>query len=89
KIPAEKKAKIEASLERLKESHKNKDLAEIESAMQQLNEAWNDASQDLYQAQQEAAAGGDGAEAEGSEEAAPDADVKDVDFEVVDEDEAK
>jgi molecular chaperone DnaK len=89
KIPAEKKAKIEASLERLKESHKSKDLAEIESAMQQLNEAWNDASQDLYQAQQEAAAaGGDGAAADDSEEAAPDADVKDVDFEVVDEDEA-
>jgi molecular chaperone DnaK len=89
KIPEEKKAKIEAALERLKEAHKEKNLTEIESSMQQLNEAWNDASQDLYQAQQEAAAaeaegasGGDGAAAEGEA-----GDVKDVDFEVVDEEE--
>ncbi|MBO6576056.1 MAG: molecular chaperone DnaK [Rhodothermales bacterium] len=88
KLPADKKAKIEASLERLKEAHKNKDLTEIESAMQQLNEAWNEASQDLYNAQQEAAtaeASGDGAAGEAPDVEAEE--VKDVDFEVVDEDE--
>lgn len=92
KIPAEKKAKIEAAHERLKEAHKAENMDEIESAMQQLNEAWNEASQDLYAAQQEAAAaaaGGDGAAAEGGDASEPEAEVKDVDFEVVDEDEAK
>ncbi len=94
KIPAEKKAKIESAHERLKEAHKAENHDEIESAMQQLNEAWNEASQDLYAAQQEAAAaGGDGAAASAdgasAEDAAAEEDVKDVDFEVVDEDEAK
>ncbi len=86
KIPAEKKAKIESSLERLKEIHKDRNLTEIDSAMQQLNEAWNEASQDLYQAQQAAAeeTAGDGAPGE-----EPDAEVRDVDYEVVDEDEEK
>jgi len=90
KIPEEKKAKIEAALERLKGAHKEKNLDEIESSMQQLNEAWNDASQDLYQAQQEEAAAAEaGAEAGGNGAAAPDSDseVKDVDFEVVEEEE--
>ena len=88
KIPAEKKAKIEAAHERLKEAHKARNLSEIESSMQQLNEAWNEASQDLYNAQQEAAAaGGSGDGAPGD---APDVEaeeVKDVDFEVVDDEE--
>ena len=79
KLPADKKAKIEAGLERLKEAHKTRNLAEIESSMDQLNQAWSDASQEMYQAQQEAqAAPGDAPEADaGSDE------VKDVDYEVV------
>ncbi len=87
KIPADKKAKIESSLERLKEAHKSRNLTEIESAMQQLNEAWNEASQDLYAAQQEAAASetadaaGDGAATE-----EPESEVRDVDYEVVEDD---
>jgi len=90
KLPEEKKAKIEASLERLKEAHKEKNLDELESAMQQLNEAWSDASQDLYQAQQEADAASAGADAEESADAEEDSEaeeVKDVDYEVVEEEE--
>jgi len=90
KIPAEKKAKIETALERLKEVHKQQDLEQIDSAIQQLNEAWNEASQDLYQAQQAAAAdtqaGGDGAP---SPEPEGDSAIHDVDYEVVDEEEEK
>ncbi len=85
KIGAEKRAKIEAAAERLKQAHEAKDLAEIDAALEQLNQAWSEASQELYQAQQEAAeAGGDGAsgEPEGT-------DFKDVDFEVVDEEDEK
>ena len=91
KLPAEKRAKIEAALERLKEAHKTQNVPEVESAMDQLNAAWSEASQDLYQAQQ---AAGDGAEtpepqaadasSEGSQK-----EVRDVDYEVVDEDDTK
>ncbi len=86
KLPAEKRAKIEAALERLKQSHKERNVVEIDSAMQQLNQAWNDASQDLYQAQQAAQSQG----ADGAPHTEPDTDeVRDVDYEVVDEDEDK
>lgn len=84
KLPDDKKAKIEGALERLKEAYKEKNLSEIESSMQQLNEAWSDASQDLYAAQQ---ATGD-AETNGEATASDDGDdeeVTDVDYEVVDE----
>ncbi len=90
KLPAEKRGRIEGALERLKAVYEAKNVAEAESAMEQLNTAWSDASEDLYAAQQ-ADAAGDGAPADASASdggAAPDAEVKDVDFEVVDEDEA-
>ena len=88
KLPEEKKAKIEAALERLRQAHKDRNIEEIESSMQQLNEAWNDASQDLYAAQQEASAGSedDGSVVdESSDSDAEDEGVTDVDYEVVDE----
>ena len=91
KLPAEKRAKIEAALERLKEAHKAQNVPEVESAMDQLNAAWSEASQDLYQAQQ---AAGDGAEtpepqaADASSEESQE-EVRDVDYEVVDEDDTK
>ncbi len=87
KLPAEKRAKIEAALERLKEAHKSTNVAEMDSAMEQLNQAWSEASQDLYQAQQ-AAGEASGAAENGapSEGAAEEEGFKDVDYEVVDED---
>ena len=48
KLPADKKAEIEAALEKLKEAHKNQDLATIDTAMNELNEKFHAASQDLY-----------------------------------------
>ena len=86
KIPADKRARIEAALERLREVHKERRIAEIDSAMEQLNQAWSEASQDLYNAQQAAgeqpgAAPGDGTADQGQPG------VRDVDYEVVDEDE--
>jgi molecular chaperone DnaK len=91
KLPAEKRAKIDTALERLKEVHKNQNTDQLESAMEQLNAAWSEASEDIYKAQQEAAAG-DGAPAgePGAQPGTEPADeVKDVDFEVVDEDDTK
>lgn len=60
KIPADEKAKIEAAVAKLKEAHKAEDLDGIDKAMEELNAAWQGASQHIYNAQQEA--GGNGAQ---------------------------
>ena len=57
KIPAEKKTVIENALNKLKEVHKQQDLATIEAATKELNDAWMAASQDMYNATQGAEAG--------------------------------
>lgn len=48
KLPADKKSEIESSLNKLKEAHKNQDIAAIDAAMNELNEKFHAASQDLY-----------------------------------------
>ena len=48
KIPAEKKAPIEAALEKLKAAHKSQDLAQIDTATTEMNAAWATASEDMY-----------------------------------------
>ena len=88
KIPAEKRAAIDAGLERLKEVHKGQDLDQVESAMEQLNTAWSAASEDLYRAQQaDAEAGGAeaAADAQANDDTAPGDGAEEADFEVVDE----
>lgn len=52
KIPADKKTPIEGALNKLKESHKNQDVAGIDSAMAEINQAWTAASEEIYKAQQ-------------------------------------
>ena len=52
KIPADKKSAIEGALAKVKEAHTNQDLAAIDAAIAELNNAWQAASQDLYAAQQ-------------------------------------
>ncbi|MCK5691887.1 MAG: molecular chaperone DnaK, partial [Bacteroidales bacterium] len=90
KIPDEKKAPIEEALSTLKEAHKSEDLAAIEQATETMNTAWQAASQDMYNAQQQGAEGdqpGPEAGAEGEGKAASgkgnDDEVTDVDFEEV------
>ena len=91
KIPADKRAKIESAIERLKEAQKGESLTELESALEQVNAAWGEASEDLYKAQQESAAAGEAAGAGdgGAEAGGGDEGVKDVDYEVVDENDEK
>ena len=48
KIPADKKAPIEAALQKLKDAHKAQDLAAIDSAMAELNTAFQTASAEMY-----------------------------------------
>ncbi len=57
KIPEEKKAPIEAALAKLKEAHKNQDIAGIDAATTEMNTAWTAASEEIYKAQAEAGAG--------------------------------
>jgi molecular chaperone DnaK len=52
KIPADKKKPIEDALVKLKEAHKNQDLAAIDAAMTELNTVFSAASQEMYNAAQ-------------------------------------
>ncbi|MDR2621776.1 MAG: molecular chaperone DnaK [Dysgonamonadaceae bacterium] len=60
KLPADKKATIEAALGKLKDAHKSQDIATIDAAMAEINSAFQAASQDLYNAQQQAGGGAAG-----------------------------
>ncbi len=88
KIPEEKRAGIEAALERLKSVHKSENADELESAIEQLNAAWSAASEDLYRAQQAEGGGEEMPAGDGASDAGA-AGVQDADFEVVDEGDAK
>ena len=81
KLPEDKKKTIEDALAALKTAHQNRDMAGIEAHTAALNDAWQAASQDMYNAQQQAAPGAENAGAENAE--APKDDVQDVDFEEV------
>jgi molecular chaperone DnaK len=50
KLPADKKAPIESALEKLKEAHKAQNLEGIDAATNELNAAFQAASQDMYNA---------------------------------------
>ena len=89
KLSDDKKAPIEAALTELKAAHISQDIAQIDAAMEKINEAWKNASEEMYKAEQEAQADGAGATgaagAESAEGAATEDDVQDVDFEEVEE----
>ena len=48
KLPADKKAPIEAALQKLKDAHKAQDLAAIDAAIAELNSAFQAASAEMY-----------------------------------------
>ena len=89
KIPADKKAPIEAALQKLKDAHKAQDLDRIDGAMAELNTAWQTASAQMYQqagAQPGAGAGFNGGQQAGgqqSSQSGSDDNVQDADFEEV------
>lgn len=84
KIPADKRGAIDSALNGLKEAHKSANIADIDRYTEELNNAWQAASQDIYSAQNESQAQG-GAEQAGPEAGQPTGDdnVTDVDFEEV------
>ncbi|MBQ5844706.1 MAG: molecular chaperone DnaK [Alistipes sp.] len=88
KLPADKKGAIEAALGKLKEAHKNSDIAAIDTAIAELNNAWQAASQDIYAAQQAAQGAQQGANPNAGQGASPNAgqgaaQPEDVEFEEV------
>ncbi len=74
------KAPIEAALNKLRDAHKAQDPEGCEAAINELNTAWNNASQEIYAAQQNAGANGT-ADNTGNTESANKTD--DVEFEEV------
>ncbi|HTN45917.1 MAG TPA: molecular chaperone DnaK [Flavipsychrobacter sp.] len=83
KIPADEKAKIEAVTAKLKEAHKAEDLDGIDKAMEELNAAWQTASQHIYSAQQEAGANAGGGQQQADNNNGGDGNVADAEFEEV------
>lgn len=85
KLSADKKEPIESALTELKTAHQSQDIAAIDAAMEKINEAWKNASEEMYKAQQEqgGAEGQPAGDASGADSAE---DVTDVEFEEVDDD---
>jgi molecular chaperone DnaK len=92
KIPADKKAPIEAALNKLKEAHKAQNLVDIDAATNELNAAFQAASQEMYNASnaqagaQQAGPQDFGGQQSGGNQSGnqnQEGDVTDVDFEEV------
>ena len=71
----------------MKDAHAAKDFASIDTAQEELQTAWNAASEEMYKASQEAGAGQDAPQGKSSQDASDH--VTDVDFEEVKEDDKK
>lgn len=82
KLPADKKTQIEDALNDLKKAHAEKNLESIRTSMDHLNQVFQAASQDMYNAGNAGAADGEPT----ASNSAADAEVTDVDFEEVKDD---
>ena len=87
KLPADKKAPIESALNKLKEAHKSQDVAAIDAAVAEMNNAWTAASEEMYKATQQGGAqpgaggsadGGGGHQANAGGENVTDAEFEEV-----------
>jgi molecular chaperone DnaK len=88
KLPADKKAPIEAALNKLKDAHKSQDIAAIDTTVAEMNNAWTAASEEMYKATQQAGAqpggaGGDAANGGHQASAGGGENVTDAEFEEV------
>ena len=87
KLPADKKQPIEAALQKLKDAHKAQDVTAINSAIDELNNVFQAASQEMYNAQQQQGGAQQGAPHADQQQQAnnggKDQEVTDVDFEEV------
>ena len=85
KIPADKKAPVEAALEKLRTAYKDQNVDAIDAAEKELNDAFQAAAQDIYNAQNAGAQAGAQGPQPGAQQPGPDNGdhVQDVDFEEV------
>ena len=87
KLPADKKQPIETALQKLKDAHKAQDVAAINSAIDELNNVFQAASQEMYNAQQQQGGTQQGAphadQQQQTNNGGKDQEVTDVDFEEV------
>tara|TARA_B100000035_G_scaffold311174_1_gene320276 strand:- start:260 stop:2179 length:1920 start_codon:yes stop_codon:yes gene_type:complete len=87
KLSDDKKKPIESALEDLKKAYESKDLEKIDEKLNTINEAWKNASEEMYKAQAENAGGQPGSDPNSdNQNTASDSkgdDVQDVDFEEV------
>ena len=84
KLSDDKKKPIESALEQLKKAHESKDLEKIESSLNEINEAWKNASEEMYKAQAEnPESQTDEKSSTGGDKKSEGDDVQDVDFEEV------
>lgn len=85
KIPADKKKPIEDALAKLKEAHKNQDIAAIDTSMNELNTVFSAASQEMYDATRASQSQPTGGSSDSQAHSGPkdDGEVTDVDFEEV------
>ena len=85
KLSDDKKEPIQSALEELKKAHGSKSLDQIDKALEKINEAWKNASEEMYKAQAEAnKSNPDGTEPKNQKESKKEGDdVQDVDFEEV------
>lgn len=86
KLSADKKAPIEAGLEKLKTAHSARNFADIDAAQTELQNAWNAASEEMYKAGQEAQPGQEAPQGETGQGGDS---VTDVDFEEVKDEDKK
>ncbi|WP_113652522.1 molecular chaperone DnaK [Pedobacter namyangjuensis] len=84
KLSDDKKAPIEAGLEKLKAAHLSRNFADIDAAQEELQAAWNVASEEMYKAGEQPQ--GDAPQADAQQGGDT---VTDVDFEEVKDDEKK
>ena len=87
KLSDDKKKPIESALEDLKKAYESKDLEKIDEKLNSINEAWKNASEEMYKAQAENGSGQPGSDPNSdNQNTASDSkgdDVQDVDFEEV------
>ena len=83
KLSDDKKKPIEDALEVLKKAYEAKDVAAIAPALESINEAWKNASEEMYKAQAEQGGVANDEKAEEQSSESNDEDVQDVDFEEV------
>ena len=85
KLSDDKKEPIQSALEELKKAHGSKSLDQIDKALEKINEAWKNASEEMYKAQSEANnSNPNGTEQKNPKESTKEGDdVQDVDFEEV------